>query len=438
MDIPQIRLKVEGFRAISKADIIIDGITVVAGENGSGKSTLSKLLYYVFKTACNYDDLVEQELMGKMEPVVHFFNVVIADLVGFSHGNVMRANLRNELRSLRDAPGLLSTERMKHWELFVRSISNSFIEFIGKEQKREILSQRQQRLKYMLQDLLKTEEENVQLSPKSFDGVNELINSYYRDALSKIESRPSDLFDEAIYRAFISKMSPKAFEVHEAEGLVIAKGRKNISRPYSIRNTIYSDTPMSIGINGSGNEHWDDLNNLLVKKGMGNSSDLASEIKRIIKGDVSVEDSPFALSNFVFNRDDGNAYNLIECATGIRSFAILQLLYNNGSLNDKTLFIIDEPEVHLHPQWIVEYARIVVMLNKQLGVKFFIASHDPDFVSAVRYISEKEGNLDKVNYYLAEKVNGGYAYDYRYLGSEIDPIFKSFNIAIDRINEYGV
>ena len=55
MTTPQIRIKTEGFRAIGKADIIINGITVVAGENGCGKSTISKLLYYLYKTASNYD-----------------------------------------------------------------------------------------------------------------------------------------------------------------------------------------------------------------------------------------------------------------------------------------------------------------------------------------------------------------------------------------------
>jgi len=68
------------------------------------------------------------------------------------------------------------------------------------------------------------------------------------------------------------------------------------------------------------------------------------------------------------------------------------------SLSRLDLLIIDEPEAHLHPQWIVEYARILVLLNKKLGVKFMIASHNPDMVSALRYISEKEEILQNVHF----------------------------------------
>ena len=78
------------------------------------------------------------------------------------------------------------------------------------------------------------------------------------------------------------------------------------------------------------------------------------------------------------------------------------------------------------------------MLNKELGVKFFLASHNPDMVSAIRYISEKEGILESVNFYLAEKVKDEFSYNYKFLDKEIDPIFESFNIAIDRINKYGI
>ena len=49
MTTPQIRIKTEHFRAIGKADIIINGITVVAGENGCGKSTLLRTIAGIIK-----------------------------------------------------------------------------------------------------------------------------------------------------------------------------------------------------------------------------------------------------------------------------------------------------------------------------------------------------------------------------------------------------
>lgn len=111
---------------------------------------------------------------------------------------------------------------------------------------------------------------------------------------------------------------------------------------------------------------------------------------------------------------------------------------NNGKLRKDTLLIIDEPEAHLHPQWIVEYARMVILLNKKLGVKFFIASHNPDMVSAIKYIAQKEKVESGLNFYLAEKVENSYVYNYKPLKTEIEDIFSSSNIAIERINQYGL
>ena len=98
--------------------------------------------------------------------------------------------------------------------------------------------------------------------------------------------------------------------------------------------------------------------------------------------------------------------------------------------------IIDEPETHLHPQWIVEYARLIVLLNKQLKIKFFLASHSADMVSAVRYFAEKEGISHDVNFYQANSVNNTYMYAFENLKFDIEPIFNSFNQSFDIVNKY--
>ena len=56
-----IELSVNDFKAISKDDIALDGITVLSGINGSGKSSLSKLLYYAFKYANAFESIPSKE-----------------------------------------------------------------------------------------------------------------------------------------------------------------------------------------------------------------------------------------------------------------------------------------------------------------------------------------------------------------------------------------
>lgn len=46
-------LRVRNFAKIAEADIIIDGITIIAGNNNTGKSTIGKILDVVFNTTNN-------------------------------------------------------------------------------------------------------------------------------------------------------------------------------------------------------------------------------------------------------------------------------------------------------------------------------------------------------------------------------------------------
>ena len=92
---------------------------------------------------------------------------------------------------------------------------------------------------------------------------------------------------------------------------------------------------------------------------------------------------------------------------------------------------------HIHPQWIVEFTRVLVRLQSVLGVKVLINSHNPDMVAAIQSIAAKENVYDKTIFYLAERHKDSMQFGFRNLGHEIDGIFTSFNIALSRIQEYG-
>lgn len=437
---PKIRIKTEGFRAIKKSDIIINGITVVAGENGCGKSTISKLLYYLYKTAANYDELVAKGLRGKLRNIERFLDIMQHEMFALERDRVKRDELRKELNELRKNIELPLIEQEERWIAAIKKTGNFYNLLLAESKDNVRISQTFNRLKYILRDVVNEKElEFEDNQPLPFNKVIDAVESLFKEAYGKIESRPTSIFNEALLDVFSEGDLPKTFEVLEFDQQIISINRNHLSIPYSIQNAIYIDTPMMIGVDFSNNEYWEDLNELLVKKGKPSFTEVSHTISNeIINGEVTIDDNQFSTRDFSFKRSDGSVYNLLDCATGIKSFAIIQLLLKNGSLTDKTLLIIDEPESHLHPQWIIEYARLIVMLNKIVGVNFFIASHNPDMVSAIKYISEKEGVSSKLNFYLAEKSENTFLYNYKNLGTEIGEIFESFNIAIERINKYGI
>lgn len=439
MDNAQIRVKTESFRAIAKADIIISGVTVVTGENGSGKSTLSKLLYFLYKTTATYDTLMAKELWRRLQDVYRFLDIAQHELRPFSNEKIRRKELYKELSDLRRNI-TVDEKQMGKWVLLIEKTGEAYYSQPFRIGDSKVKNPRINRLRYIAKDILnkKTLEVEDKNTPIPFGKIGEFVESRFREAMVKVKSRPNSLFIKALENIFEDGKLPKIFEVFEYEEQIVSLGKNNLAIPYSIQNAIYIDTPMALGDDYSDIQHWEDLNKLVKKRGKLSFSDLSKTISDIINGDVTVNEDTLTLNDFLFKRKDGSEFNLLDCATGVKSFAILQLLLKNGSLTDKTLLIIDEPESNLHPQWIIEYARLIVLLNKEIGMKFFIASHNPDMVSALKYISEKEKTNKNLNFYLAvQQSKNKYLYKYKHLGTDIEPIFASFNIALERINQYG-
>ena len=49
------KLKIQNFAKIKDADIILDGITVIAGKNNTGKSTVGKILDSMYNSTNNLE-----------------------------------------------------------------------------------------------------------------------------------------------------------------------------------------------------------------------------------------------------------------------------------------------------------------------------------------------------------------------------------------------
>ncbi|MFK2158684.1 AAA family ATPase [Bacteroides fragilis] len=66
-----VELSIKDFKAIKRADVQLDGITVVSGINGCGKSTMSKLLYYIFRNANSFEELVLLYTNSQIRPYLN-------------------------------------------------------------------------------------------------------------------------------------------------------------------------------------------------------------------------------------------------------------------------------------------------------------------------------------------------------------------------------
>lgn len=105
---------------------------------------------------------------------------------------------------------------------------------------------------------------------------------------------------------------------------------------------------------------------------------------------------------FEYKTND-KTYNAINIASGIKSFGTLQILFNGQHLNEYSLLILDEPEVHLHPEWQVKYAEVLIKMIKEYNIPILITTHSPYMLEALDKYSEKH-KVD-TQFYLADEGN---------------------------------
>lgn len=436
----QLNIKLKNIRAIKDANIILDGITVIAGENGSGKSTISKLTYNLLKTSIEFDSIVDRKLEDELRIIYRTLDQLTRDLSYFLDKNAY-VKIRNSFRRLYRGEAQLT---LFEGDNSVISAIDYLIDMFGEIsnlQNKSQLTQRLARIKRILGDSLYSEKIDEKTSVvELLEKLKSVVNKSIKKSNKLKEARPISVLDDTLDEAFYDTPLNKSFNLFEYGVPIIDRANKKLIPIHSIQNIAYIDTPMILGIEFfAERSHWEDINDLLIKKSSGKTINEIDAIfsDDIIKGDVKLDEKEISDKTFLYKREDGEEFDLLECATGLKSFAILQILYKNGFLSDKTLLVIDEPEVHLHPQWVVEYARLIVLLNKSFGVKFLVASHHPDMISAIKYIAEKEQKSSDLHFYLAKSVENTYQYEYLDLGKEIDDIFSSFNIALERIDLYG-
>lgn len=181
-----------------------------------------------------------------------------------------------------------------------------------------------------------------------------------------------------------------------------------------LNNAIYIDNPFVLDRLGEWNElnaleqhlkelltgrQKDDLmdgiiGSVLAKEKM---ADIYRILGEVVEGQIVEKENAFYLKQDGFQKP----VSVNNLSTGLKSFVIIKMLVEKGLIKEKDILILDEPEIHLHPQWQVVYAEVIVLLQKYFDLCVVITTHSPYFLDAINLFSIKHGSDKKVNYYLA-------------------------------------
>ena len=417
----QISLSLRNFRSIESADIALNGITVVTGINGCGKSTISRTLYRLIRLSANYESVLLQR-SKKIDPEWTTFDRIL---------NLVMPRSIPRYSSLTPVNKSISSYKDLYLEYVDLAIKKA--ENINPE-KSAVLADK-------IRDIELVDEEATLI--QILESLKEKISQFFLSLEKQINKRDISLLESGIQNAFSQKIDIKnCITAKEKNDLITDWTAKTLNPLFFIENVLYIDTPMAIGLNEEylqSHLHWIELNRSLKLPPLEDNpnSELIDYIKtQIIHGSISKKEITGTLS---FTLENTNmSFGFEQCATGIRAFAAILLLLQNGTLNDRTLLILDEPEAHLHPEWVVEYARLLVLLHEKLNLRLFIASHDSDFVSALKNIADaKKLGENVVNFYLAKPNDERpVRYNYTRLNNNTGPIHKEFNNAFDLTDKY--
>ena len=431
------QFSIHNYHAINKATISLDGITVISGANGSGKSTLSKWLYYLINGANNYDKMLEESSIDLLRRKVQRYNIVRMDISQFRDADKEISMFFKEAEIKLEASDNFF-EASNIYAMVLKKFCSMFTDYLEKNYNARKTDRALSYLNIHFDDTL-TAEKNIE----RFYQHEQVTLGNMEDNLLHLQSmRPFTDFDRLLHTYYgIEDSFPNNIQFTEDNVKLIVKGK--IGNLFNLNRAIYIDTPMAVSDESDNNIFWEQLHELMLfsknnasSAGTGEKR-LLKRIKNLINGEVKIRKDSFNGDELHYVREDGLDIRLEHVATGYKSFSYLQRLLENGHLDTNTLLLIDEPEAHLHPQWIVEFARLLVLINKEIGVKIMVASHNPDFVAAIQAIANKEGVAGTLNFYLARQSETGFTHDYIPLGQDIEEIFKSFNIAYQRIEQYG-
>lgn len=403
------RLNITHINKIKKADIVLNGLTVIAGNNDSGKSTVGKLLFSVIKSLSNADRLSSQ-----------------------SQDRIMRVNsallyayvTHAEKESGEKIKGVIlpstSTAFLKDAESFAND-KRWVSQLKRKLEKINIVPQQRAKIIRSIDQLVQLATESSNSEKMLERAFQSIIGAEFLNSICTYNTEMSEIcFSEGQGKDITIQIKENKVTEFKCKTETFVKDATLVESPLYIHLIDILASAQTLGehhyfnVAGVGKDVLRPLINYHIK-------DMAQKLDAFRFSLPDNVYSPFiqkaqtltdnitgghfyfdnAKRNMYWKKGEQN-YAPVNVASGIKAFGVLQMLLETQALDESKILIWDEPENHLHPEWQIKFASVLVELAKA-GIPILISSHSPYFIQAVRYFADKLSMNDFVNYYLAEE-----------------------------------
>ncbi|WP_049518705.1 AAA family ATPase [Streptococcus oralis] len=380
------KISIEKIGKIHHSDIIIDGLTIIAGKNSTGKSTVSKSLFAIFnsfyKITQTYRSYKERAIKSRILDLDNYFDIF------FFNENPIDLN--------KVVLKLISTQT----EDDIKKVLNlySLNEQLSESNFQKLILAIYKINQSTMQQVL-YEETNNYFESEFSSNINN-VNSKHEIGSIKLKIK-----NEQIETYF---QNDKLIDIPNFFSLNFKP--IYIDDPFIIDTINQTDFRMFRSDSETNRTHRQVILSQYNKKESENPID-----KIIIKEDIQIiydkiekildENGTGIVYSYNRGNEDKKVLSIDNLSSGMKTFYLLKKLIENGTIEPNSPVILDEPEVHLHPEWQLVLAEIIVLMQKYMNLNFLINSHSPYFVRAIEVYSTKYAIDSKTKYYLAKIEN---------------------------------
>lgn len=404
------RLEISNFAKIGQADLKFDGITVIAGENNTGKTTVGKIIFCIFNSLCDLESQITQQRDSEIHRLcLRYLRQSLLMSTKVSELDKKDSRLSSRVydevcNSIADIicsiyPEEFSIEVLERIVVDAYEM-NDFV--IHKRQHEEISELYEKLVRVVKLDRWKVGHELVhQFFDVNFASqMQSLVDSDNEARITlSIKNNPISI----ALTADSIEIEGTVNIMHEAyfidDPFVIDDLRSQRLYLGNRRNDI-RPRDFLVGKLRTYDNQVDSIFEAVNAKEK--ISKIMQIVNDVVPGEITSKGGQWALSSKYFDKPV-DFYNL---SAGLKSFVLLKMLLEKGFLKEKDVLILDEPEIHLHPEWQLKYAEIIVLLQKMFDLNIVVTTHSRDFFEAIDLYSKKYGISDNCNYYLAKQSGG--------------------------------